>query len=142
MKYSPFARDHPLGRCGAGELKSGWFRHPALLAGPPAPPDDEHNSWVKDVRPRLVITVGRAACLTRCRGLWPMVPEILLLSRRDPSSVDAVDSITGEGWSPLCPDSEQAKESLSPGSGIEVGCWAEDHAPMPVYDQEDEEPAW
>lgn len=141
MENSPLVSYHPLGRCGTGELKSGWFRHPTLLAGSLPSPDGDY-SWLSRVKPRLVTTVGKAASLKRSCGLWPKVPVVLLLSRRASSSVAVVDEIVSEGWSPCWPDSEQAKNALSPGSGIEVGCWIEDHPPTSTYDQEDEEPEW
>jgi hypothetical protein len=114
---------HPLGRLAPGEHYESWFRHPMLVVK--RPPLPGQHEWLGDVRPRLVVRVGQAALLAPMQGLWPVVPHVILLSRRSPSSVDAMDAVRAMGWKPASSRQSQLADVLRPGDGLEIECFTE-----------------
>lgn len=131
---------HPVGRLAPGEHYESWFRHPMLVvARPPLP---GQHPWLGDVRPRLVVRVGEAAALFPMHGLWPTVPHVILLSRRSPSSLDAVEAIREMSWQAVNPDLHDLGTVLRPGDGLEVGCFTEPGSWAPRPDEDLEEDEW
>ena len=131
---------HPLGRLAPGEHYESWFRHPTLVVK--QPPLTSQRVWLTDVRPRLIVRVGQAAVLTPLQGLWPEVPHVILLSRRLPSSVDAIEAIRAMGWKPIHSELDDLRATLRPGDGLEISCLIEPGASAPVSADDFEEDEW
>ena len=118
-----------------GNLSDGWYRHPVLVAG--RLPRPEADSWLNEVRPRLVVFAGSAGWAASWRGRWPSVPQLLLLSRRSPSAVETATSIAAASWpAPTSWAQDLADLVLEPGGGLEIGVRCE---PYQVPGEEDEE---
>jgi hypothetical protein len=87
---------HALGLIAPGRGLDKWFQHPVIVVDNIRESLDA--SWLDSVRPRLIVRVGRAG-VSRDVGLrWPGTPHVVVLSRRSPSSIDAVETIRAMGW--------------------------------------------
>jgi hypothetical protein len=118
-----------------GNMLDGWYRHPVLVAG--RLPRPEADSWLDEVRPRLVVFAGSAGWAASWRGRWPSVPQLLLLSRRSPAAVEAATSITAASWPvPTSWAQNLADPVPKAGAGLEIGFRCE---PYQVPGEEDEE---
>lgn len=65
-----------------GQLIAEWFRSPVVLA---TPSGLKGKAWLRDLKPRVVISVGMTAWRSRFRWIWPETPHVLLL---EPTSDD------------------------------------------------------
>lgn len=131
---------YPQGVCGIGKIEEEWFRCPCLVGK--NIPSIENNTWLSEVLPRLVITVGKNACLCSRRDQWPQIPQVLILSRTSPSSVATVKDLMDLGWEESKPYTPEAIEMLKPSGGIEVSFWTESQPLATTFDLEENEDQW
>jgi hypothetical protein len=138
----PLQAFHVLGRLAPGESYDSWFRHPLVVVHKTPVPG--LHPWLDQVRPRLVVRCGQASLLQPMAGLWDAVPHVLLLSRRAPSTFDAIGAIAEMGWRPLGHDGVPAslRDAVRPGQGLEVSCFSEPPGRIAVLDEEADDDEW
>lgn len=139
---APLQALHVLGRLAPGEGYDSWFRHPVIVVHK-APVPGLHP-WLDQVMPRLLVRCGQASLLQPMAGLWDAVPHVVLLSRRAPSTFDAIGAIAEMGWRPLDHDRVPAslREAVRPGEGLEVACFSEPPGRIAVLDEEADDDEW
>jgi hypothetical protein len=121
-----FKRRHPRGVIAPGHGLDKWFQHPAIVVEKTA--QALNQLWLDSVRPRLVVRVGRMGLIQPLANKWPNTPEVVVLSRRAPSSVDAIEIIRAMSWKAVT-HLEKWPEILAPrslGSSIEAEWFIED----------------
>lgn len=130
---------HLKGILAPGHGLDKWFRHPVIVAD--NSPQSLNQPWLDSVRPRLVVRVGRMGVTQPLGNRWPDTPQIVVLSRRVPSSIDAVEIIRAMGWRSLGDSERSGTPALNPISGlIEAEWFIEDtSADMPMKDWGDNE---
>lgn len=135
---APLDRLHFLGCVAPGEDYDSWFRHPTIVAH--EPPYPSRYPWLADVRPRLIIRCGQGALLKPMAGIWDAVPHVVLLSRRSPSSLDAVEAIRAMSWRRISSVmlGKEFKAALMPGEGLEIGCFCEPVGRLMLSEDDDE----
>lgn len=133
---------HALGHLAPGEGYDSWFRHPVIVVHKTPVPGQ--YPWLDQVMPRLVVRSGQNSLLQPMAGLWNSVPHVALLSRRSPSTVDAIGAITAMGWKPLDPDRVPASlhQDLRPGDGLEIACFSEPPGRIALHDEEGDDDDW
>lgn len=138
----PLAGLHPVGRLAPGENYDSWFRHPTIVVRDAPLPG--HHPWLSEVRPRLVVRCGHRALLKPMAGIWDAVPHVVLLSRRSPSSVEAVEAIRGMSWRPVSSAmlDDKLAVALRPGVGLEIGCFCEPTGRLALTQEEAEDDEW
>lgn len=141
-KAQPLQAFHVLGNLAPGENYDSWFRHPVIVMHKTPVPG--LHPWLDQVRPRLVVRCGQASLLQPMAGLWDAVPHVVLLSRRAPSTLDAIAAISAMGWRPLDRDSVPTclRGVVRPGHGLEVSCFSEPPGCIAVLDEEVDDDEW
>ncbi len=127
---------HPLGNLAPGKDYPSWFRHPVIAVT--SAPDLRHHSWLFAVRPRLVVGCGYRSLLKLKAGIWDTVPHVALLSRRSPSSVNAVRAIQEMRWRRVSRAAidDELGTALQPGDGLEIGCFCAPDGKLGVSQEE------
>lgn len=138
----PFLSLHVLGRLAPGEGYDSWFRHPVIVVH--KTPEPGVYPWLDQVIPRLIVRCGQASLLQPMAGIWDAVPHVVLLSRRSPSTFDAIGAIAQMGWRRLGLDSLPAslREVVRPGEGLEIACFSEPPGQIAVLDEEADNDEW
>lgn len=138
----PLQTLHVLGRLAPGKDYDNWFRHPVIVVHKTPVPGI--HPWLHEVLPRLIVRCGLASLLQPMTGLWDAVPHVVLLSRRAPSTFDAIGAIAEMGWKPLGRDRVPAllRQAARPGDGLEVACFCEPPGRTAVHDVEAGDDEW
>ena len=138
----PLQAFHVLGRLAPGNGYESWFRHPMIVVHKAPVPG--RYPWLNQVMPRLLVRCGQISLFQPMAGLWDAVPHVILLSRRAPSTLDAIWAIAEMGWRPLDHKRVPAflREAVRPGQGLEIACYSEPPGRMAVGEEDADDDEW